>query len=105
MAIKKLLTVGGILGTGATVIYTAPTSMDVIITTARAVNVGAAAATYSFTIGTKDMAKNVPLQPAGIDIHIEAQPMFLNAGQTITGSASVAATVALTASVIERDAI
>ena len=105
MATKKMRTIGGVLGTASTLIYTAPSLTDVIITTLRVVNTGTVAANYSFTVAGKDCAKLIPLQPGTVDVHIEGQPMFLQPGETIAGSASIAATVTITASLIERDAL
>jgi hypothetical protein len=105
VATKKMRTIGGVLGTGATLIYTAPTGTDVVVVTLRVVNVGTVSANYSFSIAGKDCAKAIPLQPGTVDVHVEGQPMFLQPGETISGLATIAATAAITASVIERDAL
>jgi hypothetical protein len=105
MAIKKLRTTGAVLGTAAAAVYTAPTSTDAIVTTLRLVHVGTTAATYEVAVAGQTIAKGTTLQPGATDVHVELGPLFLQPGETISGLASLASTIRLVASLVERDAL
>jgi hypothetical protein len=105
MAIKKLRTVGAVLGTAAANVYTAPTGTDAVIATLRLANIGTVAATYEFAVAGQTCAKGTTLQPGATDVHVELGPLFLQPGETIAGLASASATIRLVASLVERDAL
>lgn len=105
MATTRMKTVGADLGTGTTTVYTAPVGKDVVIVTLRAANIGSVAATHDISIAGHPICKNTPLGLGEIAIHAEDGTLFLLPGEMITGKASVAATVHVTASIIERDAL
>lgn len=105
MAIKKLRTVGALLGTTSIAVYTAPALTDVVITTLRLANVGAVAATYDVLVAGQTIAKGTTLQPGATDVHVELGPMFLQPAEAIVAVASSAAVIRLVASLVERDAL
>ena len=105
MATTRMKTVGADLGTGTTTIYTAPAGKDVTVVTLRAANIGAAQSTYEVTVAGHVIVKNANLPVGEAHIHAEDGVLFLLPTETLTGKAAVAATVHVTASVIERDAL
>jgi hypothetical protein len=105
MTISRLETKGGVPTTSFTVLYTAPTGKDVIVSDLRVANIIGVQVSYSLKVNSRSFNNNTPIEVGGSHILVEDGVVYLRPGQTVEALCTTVSGIDVAISVLEKDAL